>query len=140
MKPETYKKRLMTYSLPKLKGMATTNFNAFIRDRDSGEYSLLFQCISCRAYKSIDKMNAGHFYPGTHSATKFDVDNVHGQCVRCNMHLHGNLIEYQKNLIPKIGLKAFKAISWKHVQPCKRNKFDYIEIIMKYKNRVECKS
>lgn len=83
-------------------------------------------------------MNAGHFYSaGQNSITRFDEDNVHGQCIRCNMHLHGNLAEYQKNIIDKIGVERFEKLENK-IGIAKRNgfkwdRFGLIEIIEKYK-------
>ncbi len=83
-------------SIPQLKKLAEKHFNKFIRLRDQDK-----PCASCGRYTTLQ---AGHFYSGGHySALKFDEDNVHGQCVRCNMHLHGNLIEYEKGLRRRIG-------------------------------------
>jgi len=36
-------------------------------------------------------------------ATAFDLRNVHLQCPYCNNQLHGNLIEYRKNMIEQFG-------------------------------------
>ena len=83
-------------SISQLKKIAETHFNKFIRLRDKGQ-----SCISCN-----NQFNqAGHYYSGGHhSALKFNENNVNGQCIRCNYHLHGNLIEYRKRLINKIGI------------------------------------
>jgi len=79
--------------------IAQQAFNAYIRERDKGK-----KCISCDKIL-IGKFDAGHFYnANNHYMLRFDEDNVHGQCVRCNQHLHGNLIEYRNGLIERIGL------------------------------------
>lgn len=72
--------------------------NAFIRERDKGR-----KCISCD--KTLrGKYDAGHFYSvGSYPNLRYHEDNIHGQCVHCNQHLHGNLIEYRKSLIERIG-------------------------------------
>lgn len=68
-------------------------FNTYIRLRDQYE-----PCISC-GKTLVQKYDAGHYFnAGGHPALRFDEDNVHGQCVRCNRDLHGNLIEYRDGL------------------------------------------
>jgi len=107
-------------------------FNAFIRQRDSkGDY---FVCISCNRHQALHQMNAGHFYSaGNHSYLRFNENNVHGQCIRCNMHLHGNLIPYQAGLIRKIGLDKVQELDqWKHFS-MKWDRVQLIGIIQLYK-------
>ena len=85
-------------------------------------------------------MHAGHKYSaGQHPITRFDEDNVHGQCIHCNTYLHGNLEDYRKNLINKIGIEKVEELDFK-VSFAKRNGFKWdrlalIEIIEKYKNK-----
>lgn len=73
-------------------------FNSYIRKRDAGK-----PCISCGTILS-GKFDAGHYYPvGSYKNLRFNEDNCFGQCVHCNQHKHGNLIEYRKGLIKRIG-------------------------------------
>lgn len=79
-------------------------FNKFIRLRDESNV-----CISCQ--KPPKKQNAGHFFnANNHWNVRFDEDNVHLQCEHCNTFLSGNLIEYQGNLIKKIGQEKYDAL------------------------------
>lgn len=72
--------------------------NLYIRKRDAGK-----PCISC-GKKLGGKFDAGHYYnANNHWSIRFDTANIHGQCVKCNRDLHGNLIEYRKRLIQRIG-------------------------------------
>jgi len=74
-------------------------FNKFIRLRDKEK-----GCISCDNPLNT-KFDAGHFYStGSYPELRFHEDNVFGQCVHCNQHRHGNLIEYGLNLPKRIGL------------------------------------
>ena len=74
-------------------------FNKFIRLRDKDE-----GCISCDKPLNT-KYDAGHFYStGSYPELRFNEDNVFGQCVHCNQHRHGNLIEYGERLHTRIGL------------------------------------
>lgn len=93
-----YEKKTIAWLLQKAQDV----FNAYIRKRDSEDG--WFTCISCNKPKPVEQMNAGHFFSaGHHTALRYHEDNVHGQCIACNQHLHGNLIMYQENLIKKIG-------------------------------------
>lgn len=85
--------------------LAQQVFNSYIRERDKNK-----PCISCN--KPLGKkFDAGHFYnANNHWNVRFDENNVHGQCVYCNQHLHGNLIEYGVNLEKKIGIDEFAVL------------------------------
>lgn len=121
---------------PQLLKIATKWFNQYIRQRDSdGDY---FQCISCQEWKSVSQMNAGHFMSaGHHTVVRFDENNVHGQCIKCNCHLHGNLISYQDNLVKKIGQEELDRIKTICRQTGKLDNLWLIGIIETYK--AKCK-
>jgi hypothetical protein len=111
-------------------------FNKFIRERDTFEAGNRewFQCISCLEVKSWEQMHAGHFYAaGNFSAVRWDEDNVHGQCIKCNTFLHGNLLEYRKNLIEKIGQKRFDRLEIRRHNESKMQRFEVQALINKYK-------
>lgn len=84
-----------------------TVFQKFIRLRDNSE-----PCISCNRTET-KQWDGGHFfnaedYPGL----IFNEDNVHKQCSYCNDHLKGNVLEYRKGLITKIGVERLEAIEF----------------------------
>jgi hypothetical protein len=80
-------------------------FNTYIRERDK-----LKGCISCGAeFKS--KFDAGHFFSvGAYPNLRFNLNNVHGQCVHCNQHKHGNISEYSIRLPERIGIEKFEKL------------------------------
>jgi len=81
--------------LPKLLEKTQRVFNAYVRERDKE-----LGCISCGGIVE----QAGHYHSqGHHSALRFDPINTNGQCRRCNMFLHGNLIRYRQGLVSKYG-------------------------------------
>ena len=93
------KKKIRPY--PKLLKDAQDIFNAHIRERDRE-----LGCISCGGHIQ----HAGHYFSqGNHSAIRFGLPhtlayhNTNGQCIRCNMHLHGNLIKYRQGLVKRYG-------------------------------------
>ncbi len=76
---------------------AQKEFNSFIRERDKDK-----PCISCEK-ELVGKFDAGHYFNTQYSSVRFDENNVHGQCVNCNYHKHGALLEYQVGIEKRIG-------------------------------------
>jgi len=113
-------------SISQLIKIATKHFNLFIRERDKR-----LGCISCGGVIE----NAGHYLSaGNHSGLRFDEKNVFGQCIRCNKWLHGNLIEYRKGLIKRIGLDKVEWMEAIRHKSYKWDRFTLIEIILRYKD------
>jgi len=77
----------------------------YIRQRDIGK-----PCISCGCnYK--DDFDAGHFYPaGKFTELKFDLDNIHGQCIQCNRFKEGEFEMYSLSLPNRIGIERYKEL------------------------------
>lgn len=83
-----------------------------LRDADGRGYC---RCISCSTVKPWNEMQAGHFIPkGSDRNLEFHPDNVHAQCVSCNMHKSGNLIEYRFGLVRKIGKSRVERLETLH--------------------------
>ena len=83
-------------SLPKQLKKTQAVFNKFIRLRDKEK-----GCVSCKSPK-IE--HASHYFSaGKFPALRFNEDNVHGSCLRCNYFMNGNLLEYRKTLLKRIG-------------------------------------
>ena len=102
---------------------AQAAFNAYVRARDKDD-----ACISCGNYVLGDQIgggwDAGH-YRSTGSAPhlRFHLHNCHKQCVKCNRFLSGNVAEYRKGLIKKIGIEKVEALeSMNQVESMRFNK------------------
>lgn len=117
-------------SYTELKKKAVNVFNSWIRKRDAN-----LGCISCGIFNQIQ---AGHFYSAGHyELMRFNEDNVHSQCLRCNYFLSGNLIHYRENLIKKIGIERVEKLDElakisKRQRAKTNDRFMLIEIIEKY--------
>jgi hypothetical protein len=106
--------------------------NKYIRMRDADK-----GCISCGQTLG-SKYDAGHYWSvGGHGNVRFDIDNIHAQCVACNQHKHGNLIAYQKGLIAKIGLQKYDQLEAKAHDTKKWTKDELKELIATYKNKIK---
>ena len=125
---QKYKNR----SLGSLKKATQFYFNAYVRNRDSENG--FFKCISCGEFKPTSKMHSGHYFNvGFHPSVRFDLNNAHGQCHKCNTYGHGNLIPYRENLIRKIGIKKFEQLEIMAHLKAEHSRIMLIHILEKYK-------
>lgn len=115
-------------SIQQLVVKAQRVFNAYIRDRDKDK-----TCISCGKVL-LGKYDAGHYHnANNHWSVRFDERNVHGQCVQCNQHLHGNLIKYRVGLLLRIGQEELDKLDSIANETRNFSKKELFEIIEKYK-------
>lgn len=128
---------LLSKSTEQLKSLAQKEFNAYVRKRGTLPGGV-FICESCQEVKPVNQMNAGHYYSmGNHSYLRYDESNCWQQCVRCNMHLHGNLILYRENLLIKIGEEVLERLDRDRNKPYKPSKIELIAIIQKYREKIK---
>lgn len=93
--------------IPKLLKKAQIIVNKFVRERDKEK-----GCISKGCSGPVD--HAGHYFnQGNHSALRFDITNIHGSCVKCNLFLSGNLIRYRQGLVDRYGAKYVEELEAK---------------------------
>ncbi len=125
-------------SVLQLNAIAVKHFNKFIRLRDSENGFGV--CISSGQRLKVPSLNAqaGHFYSaGKYPELRFNEDNVHLQGKSDNYFNGGNLLEYRKNLIKKIGVERVEKLDYivdiSKRKPYKIDRFFLIEIIEKYK-------
>ena len=84
---------------------AQAAFNTFIRTRDHDQ-----PCISCGRFHT-GSFDAGHYRSvGAAPAYRFNENNCHKQCVPCNQHKGGNIVEYRIRLVEKIGRFAVELL------------------------------
>jgi hypothetical protein len=106
-------------------------FNKFIRLRDKNK-----PCVSCDKPLGA-KYDAGHYFSsGGHKAITFNEDNVHGQCVACNQHKHGNLIAYQIGIQKRIGAERLLGLHEDAHKIKKWTREELEEIILTYKTKI----
>ncbi|PBP53301.1 recombination protein NinG [Pseudomonas syringae] len=74
-------------------------FNEWVRHRDAS-----LPCVSCGRHHE-GKYDAGHYRTvGSNPALRFEPLNCHKQCVPCNQHKSGNVVEYRLELVRRIGI------------------------------------
>lgn len=105
--------------------------NEYIRLRDEGN-----GCISCGTMTS-PSFQAGHYKSvGSNPTIRYNEDNIWLQCSKCNVFWGGNVIEYRKNLIEKIGLERVEALEGWH-PPIKMTRELALEIEAHFKKKLK---
>jgi len=88
---------------------AQAAFNSYIRERDRE-----LPCVSCGRFHD-GAYDAGHYRSvGAMPALRFHELNTHRQCVPCNQHKAGNIVEYRLGLIKRIGLAMVDWLEMDH--------------------------
>ena len=106
-------------------------FNLFIRLRDKKE-----PCISCGSHNASE-YHAGHYMPvGSNQGLRFNEDNCHKQCAYCNTSLYGNLKEYRKALVLKIGMARTEKLEKRDIKSPLRAG-EIAEMLKDYRGRIE---
>ncbi|MFR9541870.1 MAG: recombination protein NinG [Rikenellaceae bacterium] len=109
-------------------------FSIFIRRRDEGK-----GCISCGQRLRFDYCDAGHFIPRVHIATRWNEDNVHGQCYQCNRMQDGNEKKYRESLIRRIGIERVEELERLKHPTLKLSASDIEQLTEKYKQLIKSK-
>lgn len=85
----------------KLTTALDTVFSLYIRHRDS--VNGMVACATCGIVQPINKMHAGHFMSRGKRITRWDEENVHGQCPSCNLWKNGRQYEMSIHIDQKYG-------------------------------------
>lgn len=84
-------------------------FNEFIRLRDAD-----LPCVSCGRHHE-GKYDAGHFRTvGGNPALRFEPMNCAKQCVPCNRHKSGDVINFRLELVKRIGAEKVEWLEGPH--------------------------
>lgn len=125
-------------SLPKLKKKALDLYSQVIKLRAASEGKLI--CYTCNkplVLKSSD-CQLGHFLSrGAYPGLTFHSDNSRVQCYRCNVHLHGNVIEFRERLINEIGYNKVTALELSRHTQVKWSRNDFHEMIDRFSAEIK---
>lgn len=108
-------------------------FSFYIRLRDSMPGGMC-KCISCGKIVPFSKIQAGHYRSRGNMSTRWNPDNVNGECVECNLQLRNgdHLLDYRANLIRKIGENKVTWIDAYSREPYKYTDFELTILIKDY--------
>lgn len=131
------KRRDAIKTIPELIKEAQHAVNAYIRARDAGR-----PCISCGKPPPNPSdyhggRDAGHFRSvGCASHLRFNEDNIHAQCVKCNQWKAGNAVDYRIRLLERIGEERVIALESNN-EPHKWTREELTQIKETYKNKLK---
>ena len=110
-------------------------FQYYIRLRDvmPGGYGY---CISCGKVKPFNHLQAGHFFSRKHMSTRWNEDNVNGECEWDNCWNGEHLLTYKENLIKKIGMQRFQMLEVESRQTRKWSNFEIKAMIKHYSQKI----
>ena len=106
---------------------ATANkwFSRFIRLRDVDK-SGVCRCITCGAPHHWKNIDCGHFQKSRFTNTRYDEENCHAQCRKCNSFEGGRDFEYGREIDRKLGEGTAERLFHKaHQRSAGMKKFDY---------------
>ena len=84
-------------------------FSRYVRQKYANEGGWV-ECVTCRAWMPWEQSQAGHFVKRGHHAVRWDEQNVHPQCPRCNLYLNGAQDEYAAYILNEYGPETLKRL------------------------------
>jgi hypothetical protein len=115
------------------KQKADKYFSEYIRNRDS--VNGIATCITCG--KKTGQFDCGHFISRRFQATRYDEQNAHAQCLKCNRFQNGNQYQHGKSIDDKYGEGTADELLQKSKMICKRTKSDFEWIAKEYRDKVK---
>lgn len=116
------------------KDMLDKVFSIYIRRRDCSDG--VGTCISCGRAITFSSCDAGHFISRAHTATRWNIRNVHAQCRECNRMRDGNSEGYRRGLIKRYGPQIIEQLEKKGRQTVKLSDNDYKTLTDFFKNQI----
>jgi hypothetical protein len=116
-------------------------FSLYVRlkDADSKGDVICVTCYNKFNYKDVD---AGHYIPRGHFATRWDEDNVKPQCINCNRYNYGMIDVFEKYLESnKKGITEYLKEKSKKISKISKQELKELIELYSYKNyRIQIKT
>lgn len=110
-------------------------FSIYIRLRDSDENGFC-KCFTCGRVIHWRVMDCGHGVPRQHKATKYNEQNNHAQCKRCNGFEEGRKDIYSRRVDELYGSGTWDKLLLASRQPCRRSNYEISLMTETYKAMV----
>lgn len=136
-KKKTARKELMEFNRNDktvLKRKAQILINKYARLRDERERG--YKCCTCN--HSSGQMDGGHFLPTSgYSAIRYNTNQIHQQCKRCNRFNGGMPKEYRLFMINKYGLEYVEKLESKKNETRSYDIDYYVKLIRVVKKKIK---
>lgn len=124
-------------NIPKLKKKLDLIFGSYIRARDK-DHTGWAVCCTCDKPCRDGNVNAGHYISRGFLRTRYEETNVNAQCVNCNNWMGGRADDHERFIAEKYGQEEVDRLrAIKVTEGFKFTKDDYLELIEKYKTKLE---
>jgi hypothetical protein len=112
-------------------------FSEYIRRR-AADLDGYVACVSCGVSKPWNEVHAGHYIPKSlGTGIYFCEQNVHPQCVSCNLWRHGNQNAYALYLVKTYGPTILETLDAKRRETVKIRPEEYLALIDHYREKLE---
>ena len=119
--------------LLRAKEKAIAEISRYVRLSAADEFGMC-ECVTCGKRYHWKQIQAGHFIPAAEgNATRFLLENIHPQCMRCNVNLGGNAPEYYPYMVKRYGEDFVEALKAKRHTVVKLKEWDYLDMVETYK-------
>tara|TARA_B110000977_G_C10968583_1_gene451416 strand:+ start:111 stop:515 length:405 start_codon:yes stop_codon:yes gene_type:complete len=108
-------------------------FHEYVRRRDADNDSGYCKCISCNKPIHFTESDSGHFISRAKMATRYDEQNVHAQCRKCNRFEYGRQFEYSL----KIGTELAEELLIKSRQIYKMSDAEWLEVFEEFRDKLK---
>jgi len=122
--------------LSKLKDLAWVAYSRYIRQKNANLDGFA-ECVTCGSVMHWKSLQAGHFIPSRNSNVLFAENNVHPQCVGCNIFKNGAWLDYYKFMMRTYGIETIHRLMDLKYAPTKSSsefREECQNIISLYKN------
>lgn len=111
-------------------------YSLYIRQKyaDFADYVSCVTCGKTAHYK--DGMQNGHYESRAHKNTRYDDQNCHVQCFRCNIRLKGNYTSYALFLRKTYGEGILEELRKRSREEKRFTSQELLDLIAHYKNLV----
>ncbi len=131
------KKKKKKKSTKVLKKKAWDLLSKIIRLKYSDENGYC-SCVTCGVTKHWSKLQAGHFIPKAQgNSVYFLEENIHPQCVYCNMFQGGSLTNYTLYMIDTYGRDEVERLKEIKNTKIKISAIDYEKMITEFNERLK---
>jgi hypothetical protein len=125
-------------TLPQLKKKALDIYSELVKLREEKNNNLFCYTCSKPIQNHTSDCHLSHFLSrGAYPGLTFHPDNSRISCFRCNVHLHGNVIEFRERLINEIGVKRVEKLESERHKPVKLGRMDFMDMIVNFREQIK---
>ena len=123
--------------VPALKKALWEIYSQYIRTRETDDEGFC-ECVTCGKQAFWQDMQAGHFIPqSSGNYLRYNDENVHAQCLRCNCYLHGNIFAYEEYMIRRYWSEKVEKMKRDRLIAKSFKPFELISMIEEYTRRLQ---